>query len=84
LKGLAGVLNDFDARVVYKIILPKLLDLLKFGHLIASIVFIVIDLLKRNKLTGDLFLKIVWPVLKNVTQGKEMTAQAIFLFIYNQ
>lgn len=84
MKGLAGVLNDFDARVVSKIILPKLIDLLKYGYLIASIVYIIIDLLKKNKLSADLFLKIVWPPLKTITQGKEMTAQAIYLLVYNQ
>lgn len=70
LKGLAGVLDDFDLRVLTKIILPKLIDLLKFSHLIASIVYIAIDLLKKGKLQNDVFLKLVWPALKNVTQGK--------------
>jgi len=60
------------------------MDLLKFSHLIASIVYIVIDLLKKSKITAELFRKLIWPSLKNVTQGKEMTAQAIYLFVLNQ
>jgi hypothetical protein len=67
---LAGVLDDFEIRVIIKIIVPKLLDLLKFNHLIASIVYIVIDLLKKNKLANEEFKKTVWPALKAVTQGK--------------
>ena len=83
MKGVAGVLDDFDNRVMTRIILPKLLDMLKFNHLIASIVYIIIELLKKSKLTPDLFRKQIWPAFKTVTQGKEMTAQAIYLFVYN-
>jgi SCY1-like protein 2 len=83
LKGLAGVLDDFPERVLLRIIIPKLLDLLKFSNLIASIVFIIIDLLKKNKVQEGVFKKQVWPSLKTVTQGKEMTAQAIYLFVLN-
>lgn len=63
--------------------MPKLIDLLKFGHLIASVTFIIIELLKKGRLSGDLFNKLVWPALKGVMQGKEMTAQAIYLFVLN-
>lgn len=63
--------------------LPKLIDLLKFGHLIASVAYIIIDLLKKARLPADLFNKLVWPALKGVMQGKEMTAQAIYLFVLN-
>jgi hypothetical protein len=70
LKGLAGVLEDFDLRVTTRIILPKLLDMLKFGHLIASVLFIVIDLLKKGRLTAEIFRKSIWPAFKAVTQGK--------------
>jgi hypothetical protein len=52
LKGLSGVLDDFDARVLSRIILPKLIDLLKFGHLIASVAYIIIDFLKKGRLTS--------------------------------
>lgn len=83
LKGLAGVLDDFDARVLARIILPKLIDLLKFGHLIASVTYIIIDLLKKGRLTNEIFNKLIWPAFKGVMQGKEMTAQAIYLFVLN-
>lgn len=70
LKGMAGVLDDFPARVTNRIVIPKLLDLLKYNSLIASIVFIIIDLLKKNKIDAQSFKKQVWPSLKAVTQGK--------------
>ncbi len=70
LKGLAGVLDDFPLRVVNRIVIPKLLDLLKYSHLIASIVYIIIDLLKKNKIEDQTFKKQVWPELKTITQGK--------------
>jgi hypothetical protein len=70
LKGLAGVLDDFPLRVTNRLVVPKLIDLLKYNHLIASIVYIVIDLLKKNRIESDSFKKVVWPNLKNVTQGK--------------
>lgn len=83
LKGLAGVLDDFPQRVTNRIVVPKLLDLLKFNTLIASIIYIVIDLLKKKKIEEQVFKKAVWPSLKTVTQGKEMTAQAIYLLVIN-
>ena len=70
LKGLAGVLDDFPSRVLLRIIIPKLLDLLKFNSLIASIVFIIIDLLKKQKLDKETFKTKIWPSLKTVTQAK--------------
>jgi hypothetical protein len=60
-----------------------LIDLLKFGHLIASVAYIIIDLLKKGRLPSELFNKLAWPPLKAVMQGKEMTAQAIYLFVQN-
>ena len=77
------MLDDFEIRVIIKIIVPKLLDLLKFNHLIASIVYIAIDLLKKSKLTQEEFRRTVWPALRAVTQGKEITAQAIYLIVFN-
>lgn len=70
LKGLAGVLDDFPLRVTNRLVIPKLIDLLKYNHLIASIVYIVIDLLKKNRIEDQSFKKAVWPSLKSVTQGK--------------
>jgi hypothetical protein len=70
LKGLAGVLEDFDLRVLSRIILPKLIDLLKFAHLIASVAFIIVDLMKKGRLSTEIFHKLAWPALKGVMQGK--------------
>ena len=67
---MAGILDDFPERVLLRIVIPKLLDLIKFNSLIASIVYIIIDLLKRSKLEVSIFRKEVWPALKNVTQAK--------------
>ena len=70
LKGIAGVLDDFPSRILLKIVIQKLLDLLKYNNLIASIVFIIIDLLKKQKVPMDVFKKKIWPNLKTVTQAK--------------
>lgn len=70
LKGVAGVLDDFPERVLLRIIVPKLLDLLKYNSLIASIVYIVVDLLRKDKLKTDTFRKEVWPTLRTITTAK--------------
>lgn len=70
LKGLAGVLYDFEERVLTRIVLPKLMDLLKFGHLIASIVYITVDLIKKERIPTETFTKLIWPALKGVLAGK--------------
>lgn len=77
------MIDDFDFRVLSKVIMPRLMDLLKFSQLIASIIYIVIDVIKKNQLSIDAFRKSIWPHLKQVTQGKEMTAQAIYILVSN-
>lgn len=81
LKGLAGVLDDFPDKVLIRIVIPKLLDLMKYNTLIASIVYIITDLLKKKKMDVKTFRAHIWPTLKTVTQAKETTAQAIYLFV---
>jgi L-rhamnose mutarotase len=54
---------------------------MKYNTLIASIVYIITDLLKKKKMDVKTFRAHVWPALKTVTQAKETTAQAIYLFV---
>lgn len=70
LKGLAGVLDDFPDKVLIMMVIPKLLDLIKYNNLIASIVFIITDLLKKKKIEIKAFRSHVWSTLKTVTQAK--------------
>jgi hypothetical protein len=70
LKGLAGVINQFSGSVFHKRIIPTLVNLLKFNHLIASIIFIILDIMKKNMITVEEWRKLVWPDLKGITQGK--------------
>ena len=83
LKGLASVIDDFEERVLTKVIVGKLMDLLKFNHLVASIIFIILDLLKRARLPQQFFKQTIWPHLKAISQGKELTAQAIYILVHN-
>lgn len=83
MKGLAGVIDKFSGKVLHKRIIPNLMNLLKFGHLVASIIFIVIDMMKRGMVTVEEWRKEVWTELKGITQGKEMTAQSLYLLISN-
>ena len=42
LKGLMGILNHFSYKILLRKIIPGLMDLLKFKHLIPSIIYISI------------------------------------------
>ena len=58
-------------------------NLLKFGHLVGAIIFILIDIMKKNMISVEDWRKNVWPEMKAITQGKEMTAQSLYLLISN-
>lgn len=38
---------------------------------------------KQNIVSADEFKKIIWPSFKQITQGKQMTAQSLFLLVDN-
>lgn len=63
--------------------MPLLLDLLKFKNLIPSIIYISLEMLKGHLVTDAEFREHIWPHLKRVTQGKEMTAHSIYMLVDN-
>ena len=84
MKGLLGVLNHFEPKILLRKVLPLLLDLLKFKHLIPSVVYICLETMKNGKIiTEQDFKEKVWPSFKRVVQGKEMTAHSLYLFVEN-
>jgi SCY1-like protein 2 len=83
LKGLAGVIDKFSGKILHKRIIPNLTNLLKFNHLVASIIFITIDIMKKSMISVEDWRRTVWPELKSITQGKEMTAQSLYLLVSN-
>lgn len=79
-----GILNDFSMKILIRKIIPKLMDLLKFKHLIPSVIYISIEILKNGKiLKNSDFLEHIWPQLKKVIQGKEITANSLYLLVDN-
>lgn len=53
LKGLSGVIDKFSGKILHKRIIPILTNLLKFNHLVASIIFILLDIMKRGMLSVE-------------------------------
>jgi hypothetical protein len=51
LKGLAGVIDKFSGKILHKRIIPNLTNLIKFNHLVASIIFITIDIMKKSMIS---------------------------------
>lgn len=70
MKGLSGVIDKFSGKVLHKRIIPIMTNLLKFNHLVASIIFIILDIMKRNMISVEEWRKSVWTELKPITQGK--------------
>lgn len=78
------MLNHFEPRILLRKVLPLLLDLLKFKHLIPSVVYICLEIMKNgNIITESDFREKIWPSFKKVVTGKEMTAHSLFLFVEN-
>lgn len=77
-----GILNNFDSKILSRKVLPLLLDLLKFKHLIPSVIYICLEIMKNGKIISESeFKDKIWPSLRKVVQGKEMTAHSLFLFV---
>ena len=52
--------------------------------MVPSILYICIEIAKDGKIiNGAEFIDHIWPSLKKVTHGKEMTAHSIFMFVDN-
>lgn len=45
-----GILNHFDSKILVRKVLPLLLDLVKFKHLIPSVVYICLEIMKNGKI----------------------------------
>lgn len=73
----------FEPSLIKKKIVPTLLELMKFDYLVAGIVLTIIELMKKEIITVSEFQKTIWGPFKSLTQGKEISAHALYLFINN-
>jgi len=82
LNGLGNVLNEFDAKVLVRRVLPKLAACLVMDKLSAHVLPSIAMILKtENACSKTQFYDIVWPYLKKLCKGKEITAQTLYLII---
>lgn len=78
LTGLTRVLGEFDPRVTVRRILPKLAPNLTNDKLSAHVLPPLVSILERPDVCSKSdFYKIVWPHLKALCTGKEISAQTL-------
>ncbi len=83
IKGMEEVLFRFEHGIIKKRILPALINLLKFDHLIAVVLIVLVDVLKREIVSNAEFQKWLWNPLKTLTCGKEIPAHALYVLVDN-
>lgn len=74
---------QFEPALIKKRIIPTLLELMKFDYLVAGILLTIIELMKKEVISVPEFQKTIWGPFKNLTQGKEISAHALYLFVNN-
>eukprot|EP00826_Nyctotherus_ovalis_P042520 TRINITY_DN4380_c0_g1_i3.p1 TRINITY_DN4380_c0_g1~~TRINITY_DN4380_c0_g1_i3.p1 ORF type:complete len:583 (+),score=74.74 TRINITY_DN4380_c0_g1_i3:162-1910(+) len=84
LDGLGNTLNEFDSKVLLRRVLPKLAACLTIDKLSAHVLPAIISILKKESVCSKLnFYNIVWPSMRQLCKGKEITAQSLYLIIAN-
>ena len=56
---------------------------MKFDYLVAGILLTIVEMMKKEIISVVEFQKTVWGPFKNLTQGKEISAHALYLFVNN-
>ena len=86
IKGISQIILRFEKKFIISKILPLLNNLMKNEQLASSIIpiyFLLIDSELTPVLNKEEFQTIIWPSIKNLTTGKNIPAQALYLLIQN-
>lgn len=84
LKGLQQILFRYNDVLLKRRIIPSLMLLFKYAHLIPQVMAMTIDVMKKeNYLTKSEFSEICWPFVKFIAASKEMSAQTLYLYVEN-
>ncbi len=70
IKGMEEVLFRFETGIVKKRIIPALVNLLKFDYLIAVVLIVLVEILKKDLLSAAEFQKTLFSPIKALTQSK--------------
>lgn len=64
------MLFRFETAIIKKRIIPTLIGLLKFDYLIAVLLIVLVEILKKDILNASEFQKILWGPIKALTNSK--------------
>jgi hypothetical protein len=70
IKGMEEVLFRFEHGIVKKRIIPALVNLLKFDYLIAVVLIVLVEILKKDIVNAAEFQKTLFTPIKALTQSK--------------
>ncbi|CAD8105583.1 unnamed protein product [Paramecium sonneborni] len=78
-KGLSSVIFNFEKSILKKRLLPIVLGLTQYDHLLTAIVQIILETMRREDIiNSNQFQSEVWPKLKQIISGKEIPAQVLY------
>lgn len=83
IKGMEEVLFRFETGIVKKRVIPALVNLLKFDYLIAVVLIVIVEILKKDILNAGEFQKTLFTPIKTITQSKEIPAHALYVLVDN-
>ena len=86
LKGLSQNILKFEHKFIKSKVVPLIVNLFNNPQLAPAILQIYFKFMEAKNpsfLTSDEFNNLIWPSIKSLTAGKEMSAQALFLLIQN-
>ncbi|CAK94318.1 unnamed protein product (macronuclear) [Paramecium tetraurelia] len=78
-KGLSSVIFNFEKSILKKRLLPIVLSLTQYDHLLTAIVQIILETMRREDIINSTqFQSEIWPKLKQIFSGKEISAQVLY------
>ena len=82
--GLMNVLNEFDAKVIQRRILPALASQLSLYKMASVVLPLIASILSKEEVCSrkEFYAK-VWPHMEELCKGKEISAHSLFLIINN-
>ena len=84
LRGLQQIFFKYDHSLLKSRLIPLMMELVKFNHLIAQVLEYIILIVKQEGfMTIAEFEERVKPSLRLIIKGKEIPAQALYLIIQN-
>lgn len=80
-KGLTTIIAKFDKVIMFKRLLPALVNNMQHASLTPFILPSILTILKSCEVSKDMFQSQIWPSIHKLAVGKEIPAQSFYLIL---